>query len=612
MSRMSNPLTRMSVKQQIILLFIVMVSPILMLQWYGNNRAESLLKNQVTNAYSELNKQNNALLNRDIDTVSKVTASIIQNPMTQMLIPNGTDSVFERVQEYSRLDKVIANYSISVDGGEAVYYSLYIYDPNNYYYFAPKTPMTQTGVYFFSDRDKPEWFDEAVAMKGEGYMKLIRTNVGFSTQTTLAYIRSVSNISDYGVIGVLVASKMDKKIGESLKSVSLPDGQIYFTDLQNRVLTATTPSMIGSTLELPPQSVSLKPDKDGMINIITTDFIYVISENRQLEQKLVYKIPVQSLLLQQNELKRVIQLISVVYILLGIMIMIYFWQSLMNPLTRLAHFVRSYEPGRRVPETPGKGRKDEVGTLISALYDMARRLNVLIHYKYQSEIKEKESQLQLLYQQINPHLLYNTLESIYWKSSLEGNSESAEMIKELSKLMKISLSRGRELIALSEEIEHATAYIKLQQKRYEYVFAMKWNVPDELLDNLIPKITLQPLIENAIIHGVRHMGEDGEITITANLLDGDKVMIRVEDNGYKKVDFDAIHNLLSGEKGNPSIGYGIRNLHQRIQLHFGKSYGIHYKEREGTQGTAVIIVLPRINEQEQQLAESNTANDKAL
>ncbi|NBD23811.1 sensor histidine kinase [Paenibacillus glycinis] len=603
---MTNPLTRMNVKQQIILLFIVMVCPILLLQWYGNTRAEQILKNHVTNAYAELNKQNVTLLNRDIDTVTKITTTIIQNPLTQQLIPNPKDSVFDRVQEYSKLDKLIAGYSIGVNGGEAVYYSLYVYDPGNYYDFAPKIPMTQTGVYFFQDNDKPEWFDEAVSKKGDGYMKLIRTNIGFSTQTTLAYIRSVSNISDYGVIGVLVATKMDKKIGESLGGVSLPDGQIYFTDGHNRVLTATTPSLIGSVLQLPPEAATMKASPDGMINLITPEFIYVINDNRLLGQKLVYKIPVQSLLLQQNELKRVIQLISVVYILLGIIIMLYFWQSLMNPLTRLAHFVRSYEPGKRVPETPGKGRKDEVGQLISALYDMARRLNVLIHYKYQSEIKEKESQLQLLYQQINPHLLYNTLESIYWKSSLEGNSESAEMIKELSKLMKISLSRGRELIALEEEMEHAKAYISLQSKRYEYGFAVGWHVPEELRDNLIPKITLQPLIENAIIHGVRHMGEDGEIMISASLLDGDKVMIRVEDNGYKKVDFDAIHRLLNEEKGNPSIGYGIRNLHQRIRLHFGKSYGIHYEKREG-HGTSAIIVLPRMQEQELQ-AETGASN----
>ncbi|REE70502.1 two-component system sensor histidine kinase YesM [Paenibacillus taihuensis] len=600
MAQMTNPLTRMNVRQQIILLFVIMVSPILLLQWYGNTQAELILKRHVTNAYVELNKQNTTLLGREIDTVNKITTTIIQNPLTQQLVPNPNDTVFDRVQEYSKLDKLIAGYSISVNGGEAVYYSLYIYDPNDEYYFAPKIPMTQTGVYFFSDRDKPEWFDEAVAHKGEGYMKLIRNNIGFSTQTTLAYIRSVNNISSgHGVIGVLVATKMDKKIGESLQSVSLPDGEIYFTDANNRVLTATIPNMIGQVLTLPPaaEGNTVKAEQNEMSSFITPEFIYVVSDNHLAQQKLIYKISVNSLLQQQNELKRVIQLISIVYTIFGIIVIIYFWRSLMTPLQRLAYFVRSYEPGKRVPETPGKGRKDEVGVLISSLYDMARRLNTLIHYKYQMELKEKESQLQLLYQQINPHLLYNTLESIYWKSSLEGNSESAEMIKELSKLMKISLSRGRELIQLEEEMEHALAYIKLQQKRYDYDFSVVWDVPEDLLHNLIPKITLQPLIENSIIHGVRNMGEDGEITISASKLEHDKILITVEDNGYKKVDFEAIDRLLNEEKGNPSIGYGIRNLHQRIQLHFGKSFGISYHERAGEQGTVVRIVLPR-SEQE--------------
>lgn len=131
--------------------------------------------------------------------------------------------------------------------------------------------------------------------------------------------------------------------------------------------------------------------------------------------------------------------------------------------------------------------------LLGAVQDMANRLNALIRDKYLMEIREKEAQLQILYQQINPHLphlLYNTLECIYWKSALEGQSDTAEMIKELSKLMKIGLSRGRELITLAEELEHAKAYTVLQQKRYEYGFRMTWNIADDTLDVLIPQITL--------------------------------------------------------------------------------------------------------------------------
>ncbi|MCK9859475.1 sensor histidine kinase [Paenibacillus sp. ATY16] len=592
----SNPMTKLSVKQQLLLLFLLMVSPIFILHSYGNSEAEQILKRHVTNAYAELNKQNHTLIDRDIDTVNKITTTIIQNPTAQQLVPDDDETVIERVRKYEKMDALLAGYSTALNGGEAVYYSLYIYDPNNYYFFAPKVQMIQSGVYFFSDANKPKWFDKAVGLKGQGFMEIIENNDMLVKKRTLAYIRAVNTVSQgHSVIGVLIATNMDKKLAESMQSVSLPGGEIFFTDKQNYILASTSPKTMGSTVELP---VTASGEAESLNKpIMTSEYIYMASDNELLQQRLIYKIPIKSLLQQQNEVKRVIQLISVAYILFGCIVIFYFWRSLMTPLQRLATFVRRYEPGKRVPETPGKGRNDEVGVLIGALYDMARRLNGLIHDKYQMEIKQRESQLQILYQQINPHLLYNTLESIYWKSSLEGNSESAEMIKELSKLMKISLSRGRELITLAEELEHAAAYVKLQQKRYDYDFRVIWAVPEEMMNHLIPKVTLQPLIENAIIHGVKNMGEDGEIHINAEY-EGDKLLIRVEDNGYKEVDHKAIESLLNEPAAQSSSGYGVKNIHQRLQLHFGNVYGIQYKKRNGG-GTIVTIQLPAVGERKE-------------
>ncbi|RIX52780.1 HAMP domain-containing protein [Paenibacillus nanensis] len=602
-----NPLTKLNMKQQLILLFLVMVSPVFLLHWYGNLQAEKLLKNHVTNAYVELIKQNHTIINRDIDTINKITTTIIQNPITQKLVPSGDDSVIERVRKYDSVDKLLASYSIPLNGGEAVYYSLYIYDPNDYYFFAPKRQLMQTGVYFFSDHNKPAWFDYAVSQKGSGYMDIIDTNVGLSRIHTLAYIRAVKNVSNgNNILGVLVATKMDVKLAESLRSVSLPGGIITFADENNRILNSTEPGRSGELLELPQEMNSMEamnaaeppPSEEPYrtYDLITSDFIYIVNHYDTLGQKLVYQIPVQSLLKQQNELKRILQWITIAYMLLGCVFLVYFWRSLMTPLAKLAQFARTYEPGKLVPETPGRRRHDEVGVLMSALYDMARRLNALIHYKYTMDLKQKESQLQLLYQQINPHLLYNTLESIYWKSTLEGNSESAEMIKELSKLMKIGLSRGRELIRLEEELEHASAYVNLQLKRYNYEFRMEWHIPDAVRDILIPKISLQPLIENSIIHSVKAMGEDGEIIVSA-VLEGERVTIKVEDNGHKPVDLAKIDKVLNDENGNHALGYGIRNIHQRIRLHFGPMYGLSYKNREQG-GLAAILVLPAAYEEE--------------
>ncbi|ASA23171.1 cache domain-containing sensor histidine kinase [Paenibacillus donghaensis] len=590
-SALIKPIVRLNVKQQLILLFLIMISPILILNSYGNMKAEAILKRHVTNAYVELNKQNFTIINRDMDTVSKITTTIIQNALIQQINMTGTDPIMDRVQRYEQIEKLLVSYSQGAEHGEGIYYSLYIYDPEDNYFFAPNFPQVKkASVYFFTTGEEPYWFQEAVRQKGRGYLMFTdKLSPQAEDSKTLTYVRAVNNIyRGANSIGVLVVTKMESKIGESLKSISLPDGEIYLTDRNNRVLASTTDTM-GEVIDLPNDSVA--GDPEGIEDFITADFIYVVNNNHSLGQKLVYKVPVRALLQQQNEMKRVIQYITIAYALFGLIIITYFWRSLMTPLQKLAFFVRKYEPGNRVPETPRRGSNDEVSVLIDSTYDMARRLNGLIIYKYQMELKQKESQLQLLYQQINPHLLYNTLESIYWKSSLEGNLESAEMIKELSKLMKISLSRGRELITLEEELEHATAYIKLQQHRYDYVFSIVWNIASETKSNLIPKITLQPLIENAIIHGVKNMGEDGEIIISAIAL-GESVLISIEDNGYKSVDYEAIAHVLNDDSPNPASGYGIRNINQRIHLHFGPEFGIAYAPRkEG--GTRVTVKLPR-------------------
>jgi len=594
-NRFKNPLRRMNIKQQMILLFLVLVIPLFALNAYGNSMAGQILKSHVTNAYIELNKQNFKLINRDIETVNKVTSTVIQNSQIQQLDTFADSTVLERVKNYERLEKMLLSFSQETDEREPVYYSLYVYDPDNNYFFAPYYPdRRKAGVYFFSDeQEKPAWFDEAVAMKGNGYLKRI-VNLsppvqGRQDEETLSYVRAVNNIYKGGTIGVLVVTNLDARIGESLSTVSIPDGELYFTDWNDNILTSSVKGIAGR-LELPPEA---EPGHStiGVMDVITSDFIYVIDYNYVIQQKLVYKVPVKTLLAQQSEMKRVIQVISIAYFAVGLIIIFYFWQSLMTPLQKLSHFVRRYEPGNVVPETPYRRRKDEVSVLISTIYDMARRLNDLIHYKYDMDLKQKEAQLQLLYQQINPHLLYNTLESIYWKSTMEGNTESAEMIKDLSKLMKISLSRGRDLITLGEELEHAGAYMNLQLNRYDYQFTIQWDVPESLLVNQVPKIMLQPLLENAIIHGIKNMGEDGTIRISGHQ-ELECCRIVIEDNGFRSVNYESIRRLLHDEAPDPSLGYGIRNIQERIRLHFGSSYGLQYEPRDEG-GTRVTITIPR-------------------
>ena len=582
-----NPLTRLNAKTQLLIWFIVLVLPVFLLNWYADEKATDLLKNQMTDAYIELIRQNHEIIERDLDSIHKMTTAIIQDARMQQMADRPGETTSERVRKYSDLDRMLAGIATGLDGAETIAYSFMKADPNGDYDFAPSYRHTRRGVFFVAPGEAPEWFQEAIRMKGRSFLRVI-DNFGPGRSKTLAFIRAVNDIRLGQPIGVLIATNVEAQLNASLNKVLLPKGKIVLTDMRNALLAGTDGAELGATAQLPP----MRPvaSHRGTLEWMDDDAIYIANINYAQQHQLVYEIPIHTLTRKQNELRWMIQTTSAVYFVLCLLVMFYFLRSLVQPLHNMAQFFKSYEPGKIFPVFQRGYRKDEVGVLANSMHGMTKRLKALIEEKYVMELREKETQLQLLYEQINPHLLYNTLESIYWKSSLQGDAESAEMIKDLSKLMKIGLSRGKDLIRMEEECEHAKAYVSLQQKRYNYGFQVTWDIPDDVLRLLIPKITLQPIIENAIVHGIRNMGDDGELIVTARL-ERHHWEIRVEDNGYKEADLDAIRKLLDAGDDPPVAGYGIRNVHRRIRMHFGEAYGLRYDKRE-PQGIAVTITLP--------------------
>jgi two-component system sensor histidine kinase YesM len=590
---MLNVLTRMTIRWQLIIVIILLISPILLLYWMASEKTEDILKNQVTDAYVELIKQNHAIIDRDLDTVSRIMTTIIQNPLTQSFAPRALElDSMNHVQSYQEMNEFLASYSMGIDGGQTIRYSFFVPDAGNQFSFAPNYQSRNTSFVFFYDQDEqPVWVNEAVELKGKAILRIIEDS-GPAPDRTLALIRAVNMLSEGNqVIGVLIATNLDNKIGDSVKSITLPEGSdIAIADLNDRLYYGTDQAAgIGDQIRLPlPEA--LTPSTADVSYAIDEDDIHVIHANYLMKHKMIYRIPTHSLVEQQNEVKSTILFLSGAYFILFFLVMLYFLRSLITPLFKMLTFFKSYEPGKSLPELRELDRKDEIGSLIASIHDMASRFNQLVHDKYIMEIRHKEAQLNLLYQQINPHLLYNTLESVYWKCMLQGENEAADMIKDLSKLMRISLSRGRELIRLDEELEHAMAYVNLQQKRFEYGFKVVWHIAEHVRDALIPKVSLQPIIENAILHGVRYMEDDGEIMITA-FSTSDRVYVWIEDNGYKEMDIEAAQQSLDIQEDQPVTGYGARNVHKRIQLHYGPEYGLHYERRAG-QGTRVCITLP--------------------
>ena len=210
----------------------------------------------------------------------------------------------------------------------------------------------------------------------------------------------------------------------------------------------------------------------------------------------------------------------------------------------------------------------------------------------EEEVNLRKTELKALQAQINPHFLYNTLDSIAWMCEQGRNADAVKMVHALARLFRISISKGHELIPISKEIEHAESYLQIQKYRYKNQFTYQFDVDPDCLDYYCNKITLQPIIENAINHGLDLLVDEGVILVQVRQ-DGEDIVFSVQDNGVGMSPEQIDSILRHGPKDR--TGIGIKNVNDRLKIYFGKQYGLHITS-ELDVGTCVEIRMPKIQE----------------
>jgi two-component system sensor histidine kinase YesM len=571
------------------LLFVIVFIfiPMLLIFWFASNRASLSIKMQVGKALSELNKQNHATMDRVMDSVDQKLVTIMSSDLVQQWRDDGAFNVEQSLQKYITTEKMLGNYSTNVN------YSLFVLTkrPANYY-FAPATNVSGSGVFFIEDLKERAWIQKAVKADGSGLVERIdQFGYNQNSRKTIALIRAVTDLSNGGdPISVLVATEVEKLLIKEMNSITLPEHtRVFLTDTKGTVLVGSDTGE--STFAIPDNGTELLP------NVWVADSrMYVYHDSISYADRLIYEIPLSSLLGSYNEVQDIIRITAICYFVVILFFLFYLGKSVLRPMARLASLTRSYEPGKEVKRYAEEERKDEIGTSYRSFYLMTERLNQLVKEKYVMEIKQKESELILMHSQITPHLLYNTLDSIYWYGIRGGVPEVADMVRDLSTMLRIGLSRGKEIITIREELNHVEAYLHLQEKRYNHSFHFHIHMEEGIEDYLLPKVIVQPLVENSILHGIGKMDGEGEVSIGIGESEG-TLLISVEDNGFRPLDLEKILAILSGTAA-PDQGFGIRNVHKRIQLRFGDTYGLTYSAREEG-GTKVLIVLPVIRSEEE-------------
>ncbi len=232
----------------------------------------------------------------------------------------------------------------------------------------------------------------------------------------------------------------------------------------------------------------------------------------------------------------------------------------------------------------------ELLTLDAGFNEMAARVNALMEKQKEDQQVLRRAELELLQAQINPHFLYNTLDSIAILAEMHRDEDVITMVTMLSVFFRNSLSRGKDIITLREEREHVESYLSIQQIRYSDILRYEIDIPEELLSRRVPKLILQPLVENALYHGVKYKRAMGRIVIDGRDA-GEDMLLRVMDNGAG-ISEEQLKALRAGVYEDNHTGLGLVNVHKRIRLYCGEPYGLSFESAAG-QGTTVSILLPK-------------------
>ncbi|SFL25959.1 two-component system, sensor histidine kinase YesM [Paenibacillus sp. 1_12] len=463
-------------------------------------------------------------------------------------------------------------------------------------------PLSTTNLYQ-SDLDSLVNVREVT---GKMWTTLYQVQNYAGNQRVISFIRPLRSIDDYRNLGWLTISLDEKVISRYWSEPKLGDGQgtVALLNEQGIVLSATDKSWLSQSLnELMPGVLSgLKPISFGVLNH---------GEGRAKKTILYFREPLVGWVLVgvipfdlYSAQNRYILQLTGVAVALSIVattgLILFLIQRITNPLRVLTRLIAKVNPEEPLP-LYSVASSDEIGKLAESYNMLGKHIEKLKKQVIRNEAHKKEADMRALQAQINPHFLYNTLSSIHWIALMNDEKRIADMVGALSDFLRFSLNKGKEFCPVHQELAHIKNYAQVQSIRYPDKFDMDIVVDPELRDRYMLKLLLQPLVENAMLHGIQKKEGKGMISVYVEQKANRMSFLVLDDGvGMTEEQLELIQNNLNPPDGElyPDVSYGLRNVNERLQLHYGMDAGLVIESRlhVGTRISFSIPVLEGLHE----------------
>lgn len=337
-----------------------------------------------------------------------------------------------------------------------------------------------------------------------------------------------------------------------------------------------------------------KEKGNNIYNYRGEKYIVTASNISTIDWIMIGLTPVKSLTQEADTMIRLVYVIGIAAMLISAFFNYYIAHSVTKPLLRLTETMERFGKGEleiRVPVNPD----DEIGKLANNFNNMTVQISHLINQVYEEQRMKRKFEISVLQAQINPHFLYNTLNSVCSLIKVGKPEGAYSMVHAIGQFYRTALSNGSILIPIKDEIENVKNYIKIQKIRYGEKITYDIVIDKKIYKYYIVKLTLQPIVENAIYHGIKEINGTGNISLRGYLKEN-RIIFEIKDNGAG-MDPDKAEQLLKGERKHRQTAFGLYSIHQRIQLYFGKEYGVEIYSRR-REGVTAVISIPCVSEGE--------------
>jgi two-component system sensor histidine kinase YesM len=442
-------------------------------------------------------------------------------------------------------------------------------------------------------KQEPHYFEEHAKWWSPLYE--IQTNSG--AENVISLVRPIRSTGKFKKLGMMTISIREDAINGILKQSGISgSGFVVLLQPDNRIISGGEPAWLNKGVDEIFPGIGKIPSGKGFYDYGTGKMKKTILYDNvsKVDWKLLGFVPFKEYTSDNRYVLSLTGIAVGIALLLVIGLVLFFVQWVTQPLLALTHFLKDANPDEPIPTYHVKSM-DEVGQLVKSYNKLSRRIESLTEQVKLKETRKKEADMQALQAQINPHFLYNTLSSIHWMALMNKDNKISNMVGALSEFLRFSLNKGGEICSVEQEVSHARNYADIQAIRFPDQFELFFYIDPKLHSCSMLKLVLQPLIENALMHGIQKKTGRGVIQIYGGF-DAKSMRFIVEDDGVgmePQLLASIRQQLAESLEENQAItaNYGLKNVHRRLILHYGEASGLSIESIEG-KGTTIKFSIP--------------------